>query len=152
MSLGPYEWDDPIVVLSGATTGAFASEELAGNIGNRVLERFRVTLDYAGRRVFLEPGARYRERDHLTRCGARFVRLGDRVVVADVLEGSVAERAGVLAGDELLALDGRAAATLDLPELVARLDDGEPESSVRMTLRRDGRDLRVRFRLRELVR
>lgn len=152
MSLGPYEWDDPIVVLSGATTGAFASEEFAGNIGNRVLERFRVTLDYAGRRVFLEPGAHYRERDHLTRCGARFVRLGDRVVVADVLQGSVAERAGLRAGDELLVLDERAAASLDLPELVARLDDGEPESVVRMTLRRSGRERRVRLRLSELVR
>ena len=35
MSLGPYEWDDPIVVVSNATEGAFASEEFAGNIGNR---------------------------------------------------------------------------------------------------------------------
>src|SRR6185369_4399071 len=56
MSLGPYEWDDPIVVVSHATEGAFASEEFAGNIGNRILERFRVTFDYERRQIYLEPG------------------------------------------------------------------------------------------------
>src|SRR5262249_23409138 len=74
MSLGPYEWDDPVVTVSGATTGAFASEEFAGNIGNRILERFRVTFDYERRQVYLEPGRRYTDRDHLTRAGVLLTR------------------------------------------------------------------------------
>src|SRR5438552_3598828 len=46
IDLGPFGWDDPVVSLSGATTGALASEDYAGNVGNQILERFACTFDY----------------------------------------------------------------------------------------------------------
>src|SRR5436190_683950 len=88
MSLGPYEWDDPVVTVSHATEGAFASEEFAGNIGNRILERFRVTFDYEHRQVYLEPGKRYADRDHLTRAGVLLTKRAGRVMVESVLASS----------------------------------------------------------------
>ena len=152
MRLGPYEWDDPIVTLSNATEGAFASEDFAGNIGNRILVRFRVTLDYQRRHVYLEPGERYRLRDHLTRTGALLSRQAGVVTVADVLASSPADRGGLRAGDELLAVDGRDIAAWDLPELLSLLDDGEPGRRVAFRLRRDGAEKTVRVRLTEVVR
>ncbi len=152
MSLGPYEWDDPILSLSNATEGAFASEDYAGNIGNRVLERFRVTLDYQRRQVYLEPGARYADRDHLTRTGALLARRAGVVTVMDVLFASPADRAGLRSGDELLAVDGRAIAEWDLPGLQALLDDGEPGRRVVVRLRRAGTEKSLRVRLAEVVR
>jgi hypothetical protein len=152
MSLGPYEWDDPVVSLSNATEGAFASEDFAGNIGNRILERFRVTLDYQRRNVYLEPGKLYTERDHLTRAGALFARRGGVVTAEDVLPGSPAERAGLRSGDEVLAVEGRPIAEWDLPELQARLDDGPPGDRVTVRVRRGGSERTVRIRLSEVVR
>src|SRR5262249_41581266 len=46
LSIGPYSWEHPIVSLSSAATGALASEDYAGNIGNQILQRFKCTLDY----------------------------------------------------------------------------------------------------------
>jgi hypothetical protein len=152
MSLGPYEWDDPIVSVAHATEGAFASEEFAGNIGNRILERFRVTLDYQRRQVYLEPGKRYGKRDHLTRCGALLARREGAVSVASVLAGSPAERGGLRAGDVVLAVDGRAIAAWDLPELSALLDDGEPGNRVQFQVRRKGDERTLRVKLAEVVR
>ena len=43
--------------LSGAASGALASEDYAGNIGNQILERFRCTFDYERRDA--PPGARH---------------------------------------------------------------------------------------------
>lgn len=151
MALGPYEWDDPIVSLAEAEEGAFASEEFAGNIGNRVLERFRVTLDYAGRRVFLEPGRRYAERDHLTRTGALFVRTDGVVRVGGTLPGSAGDRAGLLAGDEVVAIEDRPIADWDLGTVSALLDDGEPGRRVVITVRRGGRERVVRVRLADVL-
>ena len=53
IEIGPYSWADPVVSLSQATVGAFTSEDYAGNIGNRILERFKVTLDYERRQMWL---------------------------------------------------------------------------------------------------
>jgi len=152
MRIGPYEWDDPIVVLSGANDGAFASEEFAGNIGNGVLERFTVTFDYAGRRVVLEPGARYDSRDHLTRAGILFTRLDGVVRVASVLPGSPGERAGLQPWDEVLEIDGRPIALWDLPQVTALFDDGEIGRTVRLRVGREGAERRPRVRLADFIR
>jgi PDZ domain-containing protein/aspartyl protease len=152
MSLGPYEWDDPIVSLSNATEGAFASEDFAGNIGNRILERFRVTFDYQRRNVYLEPGKLYAERDHLSRAGALFARRGGVVTAEDVLAASPADRAGLRSGDEVLAVDGKAIGEWDLPELQSRLDDGPTGDRVTVRVRRGRGERTVRIRLSEVVR
>jgi hypothetical protein len=152
MSLGPYEWDDPIVSISGATVGAFASEDFAGNIGNRVLERFRVTLDYNRRHVYLEPGTRYSDRDHLTHAGVMFARRGGVVTVEDVLSGSPADRAGLRARDEVVAVNGREIASWDLPQLQALLDDGPTGERVTVSVRRESRARTLRVRLDEVFR
>lgn len=152
MSVGPYEWDDPIVSLSHATEGAFASEDFAGNIGNRVLERFRVTFDYARRHVYLEPGERYGDRDHLTRAGVMLARRNGVVTVEDVLPGSPADRGGLRARDVVLDVDGQAIAEWDLPRLQARLDDGPAGERVTFRVRRNGGERTLKFRLAEVIR
>jgi len=152
MSLGPYEWDDPVVVVSHATEGAFASEEFAGNIGNRILERFTVIFDYERRQVYLEPGKRYADRDHLTRAGVLMTKREGRVSVESVLANSPAENAGMRPGDEVLAVDDRDIARWDLPEISALFDEGEPGRKVAVRVRRGGSEKQLRLKLAEVVR
>lgn len=148
MELGPYGWDDPIVLLSSATEGAFASEEFAGNIGNRLLERFRVTLDYEHRHIYLEPGKRYRERDILTRTGLMLGWYGDHVSALSVLPGSPAAKAGLREGERVTALDGKPILEWDVRALERRLEDGPDGGRFTLTVEREGapRVLSVRFK------
>ena len=152
MAFGPYRWTDPMVSVSHATEGAFASEEFAGNVGNRILERFRVTLDYDGRRVWLEPGARYRERDSFTRAGALLVREDGRVTARSVLPGSPAARAGLREGDEVTAVDGRAVGDWNVRELEELFERGDPGRRVALAVKRDGAPLVLVMTLREMLR
>jgi len=152
MSLGPYEWDDPVVTVSHATEGAFASEEFAGNVGNRILERFRVTLDYERRQVYLEPGKHYGDRDHLTRAGLLLTKRDGKVGVESVLANSPAERAGLKPGDQVLVVDGRDIASWDLPGITALFDDGEPGRKVPLRVLHNGREKQVKLTLAEVVR
>ncbi|HEX8695278.1 MAG TPA: PDZ domain-containing protein [Longimicrobium sp.] len=63
---------------------------------------------------------------------------GDRQArVAEVMEGSPAERAGVRAGDVVLSIDGRPATEEAVDDLREGLDEGD---RVRLRLRRDGRE------------
>ncbi len=152
MSLGPYRWTDPMVTVSHATEGAFASEEFAGNIGNRILERFRVTLDYDGRRVWLEPGRRYHERDSFTRAGVLLVRQGGRVVARSVLPGSPAERAGLAEGDEVTAIDGRPIGGWKLREIEDLFERGENGRKVSLATVHEGSPRTLVMTLREMLR
>jgi hypothetical protein len=152
MNIGPYEWDDPIVSVAHATEGAFASEDFAGNIGNRILERFRVTFDYERRHVYLEPGRRYQERDHLTRCGVLLSREGQDVRVANVLFGSPADRGGLRAGDQVLQLAGQPIAKWDLPQVSALLDDGTPGEKVVFRVQRGGKEHQLKVKLADVIR
>lgn len=152
MAFGPYHWADPMVSVSHATEGAFASEEFAGNIGNRILERFRVTLDYDGRRVWLEPGARYRDRDSFTRAGALLVREDGRVTARSVLAGSPAARAGLREGDEVTAVDGRDIGAWKVRELEDLFERGQDGRKVALAVKHDGVPATLTMTLREMLR
>ncbi len=68
--------------------------------------------------------------------GARVKAEGGRTVVAEVLEGSPAFQAGVMAGDELLALDGWRVSAADLE---SRLHEREPGDKVELAVFRGDR-------------
>jgi hypothetical protein len=152
MAIGPYRWPDPMVSASHASEGAFASEEFAGNIGNRILERFRVTLDYDGRRVWLEPGGRYRERDSFTRAGVLLVRENGRVEARSVLPRSPAARAGLREGDEVTSVDGRALAQWSLRELEELFERGANGRRVALGALQGGAPVTLTLTLREMLR
>ncbi len=151
MSIGPYSWTDPMVVVSHATAGAFASADFAGNIGNRILERFRVTLDYEHRRIWLEPGARYRDRDSFSRTGMLLGWSASAIDVAAVMPGSPAERAGVAVGDVVESLEGKPIASWSYADVDALLERGADGTRVTLGLRRGDTTKTATIVLKEML-
>jgi hypothetical protein len=151
LEIGPYSWTEPLVTLSQAKEGAFTSEDYAGNIGNRILERFKVTLDYERRQMWLEPGKLYPRRDVMTRTGMQLTRSADTVKVADVLAGSAAEKAGLSAGDVVTALDGKPILELGLDGISAILDEDAEGSVHRLAIVHAGKAKKVKVTLREML-
>ncbi len=140
LRLGSVDVPEPLAVLSGETEGALARSRELGNIGQDVLRRFRrVTLDYPHGRLILEVGP-----DGLgegvppNRLG--FTTAGGEVVV--VWEDSPAERAGLLEGDVVLALDGVPLETLCALDLV-EWSAAEPGTERVLTVLRDGEELDI---------
>ena len=152
MAIGPYAWRDPMVTLSRTREGALASEDFAGNIGNRILERFRVTLDYDGRRVWLEPGKLYRNRDAFTRTGLMLGWAPGRMDALSVLPRSPAQKAGIRDGDEVVAVAGRAMSDWPAAALESALENGPDGREVRITVKRDGREQVRVMKVREMLR
>jgi membrane-associated protease RseP (regulator of RpoE activity) len=151
LELGPYSWADPLVTLSQAKEGAFTSEDYAGNIGNRILERFRVTLDYERRQMWLEPGRLYPRRDPMTRAGMQLTSSAGTVKVAELLKGSPAERAGLRSGDVVTALDGRPVLELGPDRVSEILDEGAEGSVHTFAVLRDGKTKKIKVTLKEML-
>lgn len=80
------------------------------NVGVGLLKQFHVDLDLGNDRIYLAPrnDAPPFERD---RAGARFELAGDRLKTVFVTPQGPAAAAGLKAGDEIVAVDGRAVST-----------------------------------------
>jgi hypothetical protein len=141
----------PIVAIPlDAGAGALASSELVGNIGNDILRRFVLYLDYAKQRVIVEKGRDFgREfpQDH-SGLGLAFSDSGE-VTVAYVADGTPAYEAGFLAGDIVRTVDGKQAQRSGLPALRELLRQ-KPGTKHTFALRRGNEELRLVLKLRDI--
>jgi membrane-associated protease RseP (regulator of RpoE activity) len=151
LAIGPYSWTKPLVSLSGAESGAFASEDYAGNVGNQILERFKVTLDYERRMLHLEPGAAYKKPDSFTRSGLQLAKIDGVVRIAQVVPGSPAAKARLEPGDEVVEIAGRPASTYTAESAAEVLDRGKSGRKVKLVIARDGKHRKVKLKLRDFV-
>jgi C-terminal processing protease CtpA/Prc len=113
-----------------------------------VLRRFTVTFDYGKQLVYLEPNASFAQRDEYDKAGMWLNRKGEAFEVMDVTAGGPAAAAGLKVGDGILAVDGRSAKEILLPDLRTRLKGDGP---VRLTVKSGGRTRKVTLELRDLV-
>ncbi len=143
-AIGGAEVRNEITTLSFAKTGVLADRALAGNVGVDVLRRFVFTIDYPRSRVDFTPNALLDAYvpEHST--GAIATRLADggfRVIA--VVPDSPASRAGIIAGDVLVKINGYPLAALD----IAQLREALRANRVSYTIRRAHRDRVVTLRL-----
>jgi hypothetical protein len=151
LRLGPYALKSPVVIFSQAASGAFAGSEEQGNIGAGVLDRFKVTLDYPHNRIILEPTDRLDDPFDYDKSGLMLTTPGAPYTVFQVqrvADGSPAQRAGIRAGDRLIAVNGRAAGGFTLSSLRMML---QKERNWRLTFDRKGRRVETILRPRPAI-
>jgi predicted aspartyl protease len=142
----------PVVIVTDAAAGAFASRAIAGNIGARILERFRVTFDYRARTVTFAPNDRVNEHFAADTTGFSITQQDpDGFVVLSVVADSPAAVAGIKPGDRIVMIDGKSVASEHLgvgdvrPLLKGRT------AAVPLVIRRGTVDVNVMLQPRELV-
>jgi hypothetical protein len=146
-AIGSYVIADPIVGLTRTQTGTFSGTDFAGNVGNRILDRFHCTFDYSRKTVYLEPGARFGQRDDFGQFGAQIMMEGDSIVVGYVAAGTPAASSGLREGDVVNAINGKAAASLSMDDLYPLLEDGAPGTEITLNVSHGGQPRNVKVRL-----
>lgn len=76
--LGPYTITEPLVGLTTAQSGFFATEKFQGNIGGGLLKHFTVILNYPGKKLILEPNSQFGHRDEFDKSGLWLVKRESR--------------------------------------------------------------------------
>ena len=152
LKLGAVEVARPVTSLAGDSAGVMSgNSEWVGNIGGDILRRFTVYLDYAHKRMILEPHAGSDEPFEGDMSGLGLI-MNDSLTTAAidyVVPGTAATEAGLVAGDTLVSIDGQPASAAVIRELRKRLRrDGE---RVLLTVRRGGEVRTVTLVMRRLV-
>ena len=96
------------VVVSGTSSGSFASRSIAGNIGAALISRFRVTFDYRERTVTFLPAPDLQRPFRHDLTGLSLAQEDQSaLVVLSVAPGSPSATAGIKPKDRIVAIDER---------------------------------------------
>jgi hypothetical protein len=149
VTLGRLVIERPITHFSQATQGDYASLKYDGLIGDQILRRFKVTVDYSRHQMILEPTPHFAEPYEIDMSGMALVADGDGLLIDDVDESSSAAEAGVRGGDILVAINGGATTEFTLDQIRAMfMQDGK---QYWLRLKRDGRVLEIQLRLKRII-
>ena len=151
LKIGNYSIKSPITMFSLDKAGAFASDQLAGNIGARVANKFRLFLDYDRRRIIFEPNSTFAAPyDHAQSGMSVIAEGGDYRVfrIRAVLENSPASEAGLQKDDIITRVNNQSATELTLSKLNELFERPVP---YKLMIRRGEQTLEVTLTPRKLV-
>ncbi|MDO8367056.1 MAG: PDZ domain-containing protein [Saprospiraceae bacterium] len=124
-----------------------------GLIGNTILNRFQIVIDYHGSTLWLKPTKHYQEEFVYDRSGLNLIASGTNLnyfSVLNVLPGSPADEAGIHAGDRIMRIGWLAANLRTLADLQSILQK-KPGKQVKIVIKRDGKIYKKRILLRDLI-
>ena len=103
--IGSYRFRKVPMYIYRDSVNVFQYPSIAGLIGNDLLRRFNVVLNYPDQTIYLKPNRHYRDPFDYAYTGMNFYLIDGKIIITDINEGSPAAAAGVRPGDQLLAVE-----------------------------------------------
>lgn len=112
--IGNYSFRNVPTYIFDDKTNITAYPFLGGMIGNDLLRRFNITLNYAKKEIYLLPNTHFKDMFDYSYTGLIIYLIDGRVEVTDIIKGSPAEKAGIHKGDIIMAVNNNLGANLQL--------------------------------------
>jgi hypothetical protein len=105
MRMGPYRFRNIPVFVFDDTYNITSYPYLSGIIGNDILRRFNLILNYAKREFYFMPNSHYQDGFDYAYSGIELYYVDGDIILGDVAIGSPAETAGLQEGDVLIGIN-----------------------------------------------
>ncbi|MEO7210030.1 MAG: aspartyl protease family protein [Chitinophagaceae bacterium] len=102
--VGPYRFSDVPVYVFDDTYKVTAYPETGGLIGNDILRRFNIILNYPKEEIYIKPNKNYQDSFDYSYTGLGIYLINGAVTVTDIMVGSPGEKAGFKIGDIILGI------------------------------------------------
>lgn len=102
LRLGPYRFRNVPAYVFDDEFGVTNYPVLGGLIGNDILRRFNVILNYPQQEIYIKPNKHYSDSFDYSYTGLGFYLIDGAITVTDIIKGSPAEKAGFQEGDIIL--------------------------------------------------
>lgn len=136
----------PVAISSSTMTGAGQSPDVV--LGNALLRQLRFTIDYGNGMWYFSPSQRFGERAPYFNTGINFDRQANgKLRATGVQAESVAARAGIRAGDAVLAINGDPTPNMDGGDIARAARPGD----IAYRIQRNGRTFVVHLQLRDAL-
>jgi len=157
LHLGNYKLDnalanfpDPNSYFDSLKTGMAKRN---GAIGGEVLSRFTVIFNFPQEEIYIKKNHSFKKTFHFNLSGIYVKAKGARLNVFEinqVRKQSAADKAGLLPGDIIVAINGIPANTLELNHVIGYFNS-KPGKKLRLVLERNGQRIKREFRLQDQI-
>ena len=124
-----------------------------GIIGNPLLSRFDIILDYINEKMYLSPNRTYKKKFKFDLSGIQVItssKSKGNFTVYDVFPGTPAAEAGIIPGDEIISINGLSAKLFRMEFLINKLQR-RVGKRIRLKYLRMNKKGKAEFRLREFL-
>ena len=146
VKVGPYRFRNVPVHIFEDEFNVTNYPYMGGLIGNDILRRFNVILNYAKSDIYITPNSHYPEPFDYSYSGVELYLINGQILVGDVAKGSPAEAAGLKEGDQVLAVNRNFSQNLNQYKILLQA----PNERVKLIYRRDGVISDVEFKVKSI--
>ena len=147
VKLGPYKFRKVPVYIFVDTFNVTSYPYLGGLIGNDLLRRFNVILNYDKRDIYLMPNSHFNEQFDYSYSGMELYMINGIIVVGDVAKNSPAEAAGLKEGDVVIGVNKNFTQNLAAYKIAMQT----PGERVKMVIRRNDVLMEIQFKVKSIL-
>ncbi|MBM3415958.1 MAG: PDZ domain-containing protein [Bacteroidetes bacterium] len=148
VKVGPYRFRNVPVFIFNDEYNVTSYPNMGGLLGNGIMRRFNVILNYARGDIFISPNSHYADPFDYSYTGLELYLINRIIIVGDVAKGSPAEAAGLQEGDEVIAVNKQFNQNLNQYKIAIQT----PNEKIRLILRRDGVIFELEFKVKNILR
>lgn len=147
LKLGPYKFRNIPSYIFDDEYNITSYPYLGGLIGNDLLRRFNLIINYATRDIHLTPNSHYRDPFDYSYTGLGMYFVGGEIRILDVMKGSPAEKAGLLVDDVIIAVQNNFNGTIQEYKNMMQ----NPGERVKILVNRNGEPVMLTMRVMNLM-
>ena len=145
--IGPYRFRNIPVFIFNDTFNLTSYPYLNGIIGNDILRRFNMILNYAKKEFYFMPNRHYLDGFDYAYSGVELYMVEGKIILGDVAIGSPAAVAGLKEGDELIGINNLIGRNLQAYKGALQAQ-GE---KIKMIITRNGELMEFSFRIKSIL-
>jgi len=147
LRMGPYRFRNIPVFVFDDTYNITSYPYLSGIIGNDILRRFNLILNYAKREFYFLPNSHYQESFDYAYSGVELYSIDGQIILGDVATGSPAALAGLKEGDVVIGINNLIGQHLQQFKSSLQVA-GE---KIKMIISRDGKLMEFNFKTKSIL-
>ncbi len=147
VKVGPYKFKNVPVFTFDDENNVTSYPYMGGLIGNDILRRFNVTINYKKSEIYLLPNSHFNEPFDYSYSGIELYLIDGIIFIGDVAKGSPGEEAGLKEGDIVIAVNKVFSQNLNQYKIALQ----KPNEKVMMLIRRDGVLQEVEFKVKSIL-
>jgi Aspartyl protease/PDZ domain len=134
VKIGPYRFRSVPTYLYKDDYNVTAYPFTGGLLGNDLLRRFNMIINYPNREIHLQPNSHFNEDFDYAYTGLGIYLVNGKIMVEDVIAGSPAEKANFKVNDEILAVNKNFSLNMQVYKTILQ----KPYEAIHVLIRRDG--------------
>ena len=147
LKIGPYHFHNVPVYVFNDLYNVTAYPVLGGLIGNDILRRFNVVLNYPQQEIYIKPNKHYLDSFDYSYTGLGFYLVNGAITVTDIIKGSPAEKAAFKEGDIIIGVETNFSNNIQAYKVLLQ----NAKTTVRVVIMRDGQPMVIDIKVKSIL-